>query len=320
MGELRALGGLTNVRFAANPLSELALSTMIIRYPGRHPFHASWFQETAEARARIGEERILSLINERKDIPDLFLRPAQHKATTFHHELERIAKLPAARWRRDFDYVWPDGPPPELGRTDTALRETALEILTDYWNACMARYWPGFKTILDADVTYRAHQLASSGPMAALTEIGAGWIADGEDLVLPLRSPGYHNTFDARITPVTMLPTLVKWNHNLPNREEADLVVSYRARGRGKLAERQAETMPALVGVFGRVRTELLLSLEEPASSTAISLFLGVTPSAVNQHLRALAAAGLLQKQRYGRYVLYARSPVAQELIDAVSG
>ncbi len=36
-----------------------------------------------------------------------------------------------------------------------------------------------------------------------------------------------------------------------------------------------------------------------------------MTPSAVNQHLQALARAGLLGRVRSGRTVLYARTPNA---------
>lgn len=68
--------------------------------------------------------------------------------------------------------------------------------------------------------------------------------------------------------------------------------------------------------MLGRVRTDLLLSLEEPASSTAIALYLGVTTTAVNQHLRALAAAGLLETARFGRYVLYSRSALADDWVN----
>lgn len=171
-----------------------------------------------------------------------------------------------------------------------------------------------FKNVLDADVTYRAQQLASKGAAATLHEVQRRLIVDGENLLVPYRQPG---GFEAEVGPggITLLPTLVKWGMNTPNAAHADLVMSYRARGRGRLQDREAETVPGLVGVFGKVRTELLLSLDEPASSTAIALFLGVTTSAVDQHLRALAAAGLLQTSRFGRYVLYARTQVADELV-----
>ena len=314
MGELRAVNGLTDLRFAANPLSELALSTMIVRYPERHPFHEAWYRDTAAGRAEVGEGRILAVINERKDIPDLLLRPAAVRATTFEQELRRVAALPAARWREDLEYVWPAGLPAELGASDDDVRRRACEILAAYWDACMARYWRGFKTVLDADVTYRAHELATLGPAAAVHGVEEKAVIEGQDVVLRMRGE-YSGTWDAARGPLTLLPTLVKWSHNVPNRPCADLVISYRARGRGRIGHHDPDAAPALAGVLGRTRTRLLLSLDEPASSTAIALFMGVTTSAANQHLRALAAAGLLDTARFGRYVLYSRSTIAEELI-----
>ena len=316
MGELRAVNGLTNVRFAPNPLSELALSTMIVRYPERHPFHEAWYRDTAEGRASVGEDRVLSLINERKDVPDVLLRPAGVRATTFAEELRRVGEVPAARWREDLEYVWPDGLPTELGRSDDDVRRRALEILDEYWDACMARWWKGFKTVLDADVTFRAHELATLGPAAAIKGVEEKTVIEGRDVVLPFRGE-YEHAWDVSRTPLTFLPTLEKWNHNFPNRDDADLVISYRARGRGRLSFSEPDAAPGLTGVLGATRTRLLLSLDEPASSTAIALFMGVTTSAANQHLRALAAAGLLDAARFGRYVLYSRSTIADELIGA---
>lgn len=70
-----------------------------------------------------------------------------------------------------------------------------------------------------------------------------------------------------------------------------------------------------LVPVLGRVRTDLLTALDEPASSTTLALYLGVTTSAVNQHLRALRGAGLLDSHRLGRYMLYERSELCSQLL-----
>ncbi len=42
-----------------------------------------------------------------------------------------------------------------------------------------------------------------------------------------------------------------------------------------------------------------------------------MTPTAVNQHLRALRAAGLLVAVRHGRSVLYRRSDLGEQLLAA---
>jgi DNA-binding transcriptional ArsR family regulator len=59
----------------------------------------------------------------------------------------------------------------------------------------------------------------------------------------------------------------------------------------------------------------LLRLLETPTSSTELAVRLDVTPSAVNQHLRALRAAGLLISARHGRSILYHRSDLGDRVL-----
>jgi DNA-binding MarR family transcriptional regulator len=58
----------------------------------------------------------------------------------------------------------------------------------------------------------------------------------------------------------------------------------------------------------------LLALLGEPASTTGLASRLGVTPSAVSQHLQVLAAAGLVTRTRAGRAVLYQRTETGARL------
>jgi DNA-binding transcriptional ArsR family regulator len=90
----------------------------------------------------------------------------------------------------------------------------------------------------------------------------------------------------------------------------------YPARGLGTLWQTETTTPPtALVGLIGRVRAQLLRLLETPMSSTELAVRLDVTPTAVNQHLRALRASGLLVSARHGRSVLYRRSDLGDRVL-----
>ena len=84
----------------------------------------------------------------------------------------------------------------------------------------------------------------------------------------------------------------------------------------GALWETERIANPAAVaGVLGETRASLLAALGDPASSTELGVRFDVTPSAVNQHLRALRDAGLLVSTRYGRSVLYLRSELGSALL-----
>lgn len=72
--------------------------------------------------------------------------------------------------------------------------------------------------------------------------------------------------------------------------------------------------------MLGRVRAGLLTVLGEPASGSELAIRMGVSAPAVNQHLRALHAAGLLTSARHGRHVLYTRSELGDRLVGLPSG
>jgi len=84
----------------------------------------------------------------------------------------------------------------------------------------------------------------------------------------------------------------------------------------------EPETVASDVGaveLLGATRAALLTALSEPASSTELSIRFGVTPSAVNQHLRALRVGRLVTSTRYGHSVLYLRSELGAALLGVSS-
>ena len=72
----------------------------------------------------------------------------------------------------------------------------------------------------------------------------------------------------------------------------------------------------AVVKLLGRARADLLEALRSPATGTDLARSLGVTPSAVSQHLRVLREAGLIARVRSGRRVLYATTALGLALLD----
>ena len=115
---------------------------------------------------------------------------------------------------------------------------------------------------------------------------------------------------------LTLVPTLWTANASTPISPEEPPMILYAARGIGTLWEPQPLPSPgALAALLGAHRAGLLVQLATPASSTELAARLGVTTTAVNQHLRALRAGGLLVSARHGRSVLYRRSEVADRLL-----
>lgn len=70
----------------------------------------------------------------------------------------------------------------------------------------------------------------------------------------------------------------------------------------------------ALVSLVGAPKARLLGLLDEPLPTIELARRLGVTASAVSQHLGVLYATGLVSRARHGRQVLYRRSPLGDRL------
>ena len=92
--------------------------------------------------------------------------------------------------------------------------------------------------------------------------------------------------------------------------------VMYPARGVGLLWEPGGPApSAALSGVLGRGRAAVLLALDAPRTTGEVARRVEITPGGASQHLTALRDAGLVTSARHGRSVLYARSPLADQLV-----
>jgi DNA-binding transcriptional ArsR family regulator len=76
----------------------------------------------------------------------------------------------------------------------------------------------------------------------------------------------------------------------------------------------------AAEALLGAPRVRLLDALRSPATTTALARRLGVTPSAVSQHLAVLHRGGLVDKRRSGRVVLYQTTALGLALLRGGSG
>jgi DNA-binding transcriptional ArsR family regulator len=78
------------------------------------------------------------------------------------------------------------------------------------------------------------------------------------------------------------------------------------------MIRKQAEKFKAL-GVESRIRIIELLKQKGPLCVNELSEALGISPSAVSQHLKVLKYAGLVRNERRGYWIHYEVDPVALE-------
>ncbi|WP_258236565.1 ArsR/SmtB family transcription factor [Nocardioides campestrisoli] len=312
---------LGEVRFALSPMNELALSLRTWRDPGRYPLQLPWLQRTAGARAGLDSEMLLALTNDALWTPDFLTPRPWSPLARFDDELAALARTPLEVVRDDLAEVHPDPgtrPAPLTGRTDRVLsRITAA--LAAYWTACFEPWWSRMRTVLEADIVFRGRAMARDGLAAMFSDLSPGIRLVDDVVRVEVTSPARFRRSTAG-EGLTLAPSLFTRSATVPISAAQPPLILYGARGAGTLWESDRPKAPrALAGLVGEVRARLLLVLDSPASSTELAVRLGVTPSAVNQHLRAMRDAGLLTSARHGRSVLYLRSGLGDELLRAGS-
>lgn len=302
-----------DARFVVSPLSETAMSLRTLVEPARFPLQAPWVSATRSALRHVDVELLRELPNARNHWPD-FLQPATARAEpSIEDELAALRATP--RRRIDADLRAVHGMTPPRFASSGAADEIA-DALQTYWQRCVRPHWPRIKTVLDADVAYRARRLARTGLRRTLSDLSPTIRIDGQTIEIESR----YGTNDERDIPrggITLVPTLFSARAAFPARAGSPLVISYGARGQAHMWVHRPPVDPdAVSALLGSARATLLRLLNEPRSSTDLAAELGVTTSAVNQHLRVMHASGLLAADRFGRHVLYRRSATGDALVS----
>jgi DNA-binding transcriptional ArsR family regulator len=311
---------LADVRFAVSPLNELTLSLRSWRDPGRFPVHLPWLRRTQEAREGLDGELLMALTNDLMWTPDFLNQRPRGPLTRLDDELALVGAVPDEAVAADLAAVHPRGLPAALRGPVPRVRARIMTALADYWDACFAPHWPRMRAVLQADVVHRGTVLSAGGAGAMFDTLADRVsFADG---VVSVRLTTHRLDLRRATSGVglTLVPTLFTRAASCPISPDEPPMILYGARGTGTLWQAERTAMEdvadgAVAAVLGRVRAVLLTALEHPASSTELAGRLGVTTSAVNQHLRVLRDAGLLTSARAGRSVLYLRSEVGDALV-----
>ena len=111
------------------------------------------------------------------------------------------------------------------------------------------------------------------------------------------------------------VPSVFLWPWVSVEFETDQPVISYAARGSGLVWERPRDNRRSLSSLIGRSRAAILEHLVVPRSTTWLARSLHLAPATVSPHLAVMSASGLLDSRKSGREVLYARTPVAEQLL-----
>jgi DNA-binding transcriptional ArsR family regulator len=313
------LTDLARLRFAISPMWELVISLRGLRDPARAPMHLPWVREVRERVRGLDLLPLMGLVSLSGYIPDFLTPPPNTPLASFEDELEAIRTTPAARVRTEVALRIQDGLSPDLGEPFLKRPERALRRLADslaaYWEVALEPHWPRVRALLEADLLYRSRRLTEGGPTALFADLDPGieWRANGLEVEV-----AYDTTVGLEGRGLLLVPTVFPARPAVITSSYWQPSVMYPARGVALLWESGQDAPPeALAAVLGRGRAAVLLALDAPRTTGDVARRLEITPGGASQHLSSLKAAGLVSSRRHGRSVLYARSPLADDLVGA---
>lgn len=309
-------------RFAVSPLGETVAAVRVLLSPGAHAVHLPWVRWARDELTRepVDLGALPAMLPRRGARPE-FLTPAPDtRLPDFEAELARLRRTRTADVRVSLDRTYGSRAlmPVSVRPLHDDPRRGLAELsgtLDRLWRRLVAPYWPRLARVLDADIVRRGRRLAEEGiaGLAADLHPDVHWTAEGLALDLPTRE----REVQLGRGGLVLVPSVFNWPGIMVKMATTSrTTLRYPARGAAAVWEQDLGGPPsgALVGLLGRPRTMILRRLAVPATTVELARDLGVTPSAVSQHLAALLAGRLVARERQGRSVLYLRTPVADEL------
>ncbi|MET8950890.1 DUF5937 family protein [Streptomyces sp. NPDC004393] len=302
------------VRFAVSPLGETVLALRILLGTGGHAVHRPWVRGALPLLAGEPELPLLRALIA-GPLPSFLFPVPRERMPSMATELELLRATEEAFFRREYGAVL--GVPEEEAPAPAAVLPRLAEALQRCHERLIAPHWRRIRAVLEADVGRRALTLVDGGVQALFAELhrDIAW-DDGQLVVHGRRTPHSVRTVDAGGHGLVLLPSVFNWPHvGVDKSPVTTASIRYPAVGVGLLWEDPPPAPTGLAPVLGHTRAALLTALAEPLTTTDLAGRLGITPSAVSQHLGALRGAGLVATQRRGRTALHLRTERADHLV-----
>ncbi|MGC9378027.1 ArsR/SmtB family transcription factor [Streptomyces sp. MH13] len=308
---------LARSRFVLSPLAEtFACLKLLHSGVAGHPGERAWRDAHLPAyRRRLAGDPVTALLVRsgigREWIAD-FLTPAPREGETFEEGVARVRAAHPDEARADLRVSLAGPLPAALHRDD--LPERAAALLEYVWDEAVRPDWDRRRRVLEADVVARIAQVSRGGWAAALDTLrpGTRWLGDSR-LQVNLNAYPPRELSGAELVLVPITPQ----RHGWVSWEEAErYAVVYPCAG--VLADGGARAVPAALGaLLGPARAGVLVLLGSPMSTSQLVGVTGQGLGSVGRHLRVLLDAGLVERRRAGRSVLYSRTAAGEVLVEA---
>jgi DNA-binding transcriptional ArsR family regulator len=310
---------LLHSRFALSPLFELDNMLRMLSGQSRHGLPPAWARRLAPAYRELVADpafQAVLALHPPGYGPAFLAPPPASLAQTLDDDLAVVRGTPLEQVRREIRECLRRQPSADREVLDILRRPDVNERLADVmeraWYALLAADWLRLRAICERDVLFRSGELGRAGWAAAFAGLPDIRWRDG----------GIEVSRHATATIVLggkgllLVPSVFKWRGVAVYAEQPwPRAIVYPARGVSALWDPPAAADPEALGsLLGRSRAMLLRTLADPASTTQLARALDLAPGAVGDHLAVLLRAGLLDRSRSGRSVVYRRTPLGDAL------
>jgi DNA-binding transcriptional ArsR family regulator len=316
---------LLRCRFAVSPLHEATDALRSFTHPGREAYHLPWQREVRPRLAALGVQPLLALMPHDSYQPDFLSPPPDGPFTEIDGELARVRATPPAQVAAELARCLEFHPArrqvtsrfPELSADPETVRDLLADLLHRAWEVLVKPWWPQLRDVLDADITYRARQLADAGIESTLSDL---------DPKIRWRAGALHVAVSAAAERdlgddgIVLLPSVFNWPAvGVMLDPPWQPTVVYPARGIASLWRPPAGSSVDLARLLGRTRATVLTALAEPASTTGLAARCRLPVSSVSEHLTVLRGTGLVSTTRAGRFLVHQRTPLGVALAGSAS-
>ncbi|MGW0998659.1 ArsR family transcriptional regulator [Streptomyces sp. NPDC002523] len=312
---------LARSRFVISPLAETFASLKLLHSgAGAHPGEQEWLRAHLPGyRALLAADPVTARLVRaglgREWIAD-FLTPTPRGGEDFAVEVGRVRAVDPAAARAHLLLSLAGPLPAVLDRDD--LPERAAALLEWVWEETVRPSWERRRRVLEADVTARTARVSRGGWAGVLDSLrpgGTRWLGDSRFQVnLHEYPPREISGAELLFVPVTAQ------RHGWAAWEDGQrYAVVYPCAG--ALAGHRDRPVPAsLDALLGTARAGVLVLLDSPLTTTQLTAVTGQGLGSVGRHLKVLREAGLVERWRSGRSVLYGRTAAGEVLLEAAGG
>lgn len=302
---------LANARFGTSQLTETVAALKLLLRPVE-PWFRPWKDtHVASFEAALAADPLWTALLDSAFsyswAADFLTVPPLAPDLTIEAELAYLTSLDDDHIRADLSVV--RTPLPAIVRETSGLAEAAAELLRWVWRTTVEPDWPRRLRILQADIVSRTSRLSEQGWSGVLRGLGPDvrWLGDGR---IKVNRWDYPPT-DVRGRDLMFLAAhtqRVNVSWRLPDR----FALTYPVTG---IFATTATPDEPLVQLLGRNRARILAEAAEPVSTTLLVATTGLSLATVSDHLRVLTDAGLLERRRSGRSVLYWQSDTGRSVV-----